>query len=102
MLAPYRETVVGMVRLKQYVTSGHTSGKCFSRFMRGARLRMGMIRKQNEALTSVLAMVVCEAEAAERRVGVRRRRKGLRKNWRTPFVSCWLRLGQVSGEKKCL
>ena len=50
------ETVVGMDRAKQYVTSGHTSGKWFGRFMRGARLRMGMIRKQNEALTSVLAM----------------------------------------------
>jgi hypothetical protein len=33
------ETVVGMDRAKQYVTSGHTSGKWFGRFMRGARLR---------------------------------------------------------------
>ena len=32
--------------------------------MRGARLRMGMIRKQNEALTSSLAMTVCEAAEA--------------------------------------
>jgi hypothetical protein len=58
------ETVVGMDRAKQYVTSGHTSGKWFGRFMRGAHLRMGMIRKQNEALTSSLAMAVCEAAEA--------------------------------------
>ena len=59
------ETVVGMDRAKQYVTSGHTLGKWFGRFMRGARLRMGKIRKQNEALTSVLAMaLVCEAAEA--------------------------------------
>jgi hypothetical protein len=37
------ETVVGLDRAKQYVTSGHTSGKWFGRFMRGARLRMGMM-----------------------------------------------------------
>jgi hypothetical protein len=55
------ETVVGMDRAKQYVTSGHTFGKWFGRFMRGARLRMGMSRRQNEALTSVLAMAVCKA-----------------------------------------
>jgi hypothetical protein len=53
-----------MDRAKQYVTSGHISGKWFSRFMRGARLKMGMIRKQNEALTSVLAMAVWEAAEA--------------------------------------
>ncbi len=53
--------VVGMDRTKQHVMSGHTSGKWFSRFMRGARLRMGMIRKQNEALSSALALAVCEA-----------------------------------------
>ena len=58
------ETVVGMDRAKQYVTSGHTSGKWFGRFMRGARLRMGMSRRQNEALTSVLAMAVCKAAEA--------------------------------------
>ena len=62
------ETVVGMDRAKQYVTSGHTSGKWFGRFMRGARLRMGMIRRQNEALTSVLAMAVCEAAEARWRL----------------------------------
>ncbi len=58
------EMMVGMDRAKQYVTSGHTLGKWFSRFMRGARLRMGMIRKQNEALTSVLVLAVCEATEA--------------------------------------
>ena len=54
------ESVVGLDRAKQYVTSCHTFGKWYGRFMRGARLRMGMVRKQNEALTSLLARAVCE------------------------------------------
>jgi hypothetical protein len=51
---------VGLDRAKQYVTSSHTFGKWYGRFMTGARLRMEMIRKQNEALTSLLALAVCE------------------------------------------
>ena len=57
--------MVGLDRAKQYVTTGHTSGKWFGRFMKGSRMRMGMIRRQNEALTSALAMAVC-AEAETR------------------------------------
>jgi hypothetical protein len=53
------KTVVGLDKTKQYVTSSHTFGKWFSHFMQGARLRMGMIRKQNEALTSNLVLAVC-------------------------------------------
>lgn len=57
------ETVVGLDQKKQYVSTGHTFGKWFSRFMRGTRLRMGMVRRQNEALTSKLVLGVCaEAE----------------------------------------
>jgi hypothetical protein len=57
------ETVVGLDRAKQYVTSGHTSSKWFGRFMKGACMRMGMIRRQNKALTSALAIAICaEAE----------------------------------------
>ena len=56
------ETVVGLDQKKQYVSTGHTFGKWFSRFMRGARLCMGMVRRQNEALTSNLVMGIC-AEA---------------------------------------
>ena len=57
------ETVVGLDQKKQYLSTGHTFGKWFSRFMRGARLRMGMVRRQNEALTSKLVLGVCsEAE----------------------------------------
>ncbi len=57
------ETVVGLDWAKQYVTTGHTSGKWFGRFMRGSRMRKGMIRRQNEALTLALAMTICaEAE----------------------------------------
>jgi hypothetical protein len=37
------ETVVGLDQKKQYVSTGHTFGKWFARFMRGARLRMGMV-----------------------------------------------------------
>jgi hypothetical protein len=55
------KTIVGLDRTKQYVTSSHTFGKWFSCFMRGTQLRMGMIRKQNEALTSTLALAVCGA-----------------------------------------
>ncbi len=58
------ETVVGLDHAKQYISSGHTSGKWFGRFMKGARMRMGMIHRQNEALTSSLAIAICaEAEA---------------------------------------
>ncbi len=53
------ETVVGLDRAKQYVTTGHTLGKWFGCFMRGSRMRMGMIRRQNEALTLALAMTIC-------------------------------------------
>ena len=57
------KTAVGLDRAKQYITIGHTSGKWFERFMRGSHMTMGMIRRQNEALTSALAMAVCaEAE----------------------------------------
>jgi hypothetical protein len=59
------ETVMGLDRTKQYVTSSHTFGKWFSHFMQGARLRMGMIRKQNEALTSTLALAVCGVVGAK-------------------------------------
>ncbi len=37
------ETVVGLDRTKQYITSSHTFGKWYSCFMRSAQLRMGMI-----------------------------------------------------------
>ncbi len=54
---------MGLDQAKQYVTTGHTLGKWFGRFMIGSCMRMGMICRQNEALTSALAMAVCaEAE----------------------------------------
>jgi hypothetical protein len=37
------KTVIGLDQKKQYVSTGHTFGKWFPRFMRGARLRMGMV-----------------------------------------------------------
>ena len=46
------QTVVGLDQKKQYLSTSHTFGRWFSRFMRGAHLRMGMVRHQNEALTS--------------------------------------------------
>jgi hypothetical protein len=39
--------------------SQYTSGKWFGRFMKGAHMMTGMIRKQNQALTSALVMAVC-------------------------------------------
>ncbi len=57
--------MVGLDRAKQYVTTGHTSGKWFGHFMKGSHMRMGMIHRQDEALTSALAMAVC-AEAETR------------------------------------
>jgi len=89
---------VGLDQAKQYVTTGHTLGKWFRRFKRGSRMRMGMIRRQNEALTSAQAMAVC-AEAETR--------------WHSPtgdnareeledtVVSCWPPLGQVYEERRC-
>ena len=50
------DTVVGYDQKKQYLLSSHTFGNGFSRFMRGARLRMGMVRRQNEALTLELVL----------------------------------------------
>ncbi len=59
------KTVVGLDQKKQYISTGHTFGKWFARFMRGARLRMGVVRRQNEALMSKLVLGVCtEAEKA--------------------------------------
>ena len=55
--------MVGLDQKKQYVSTSHTFGKWFARFMRGACLRMGMVQRQNEALTSKLVLGVCaEAE----------------------------------------
>ena len=56
---------MGVDQKKQYVSTGHTFGKWFAHFMRGVRLRMGVVRCQNEALTSKLVLGVCtEAEMA--------------------------------------
>jgi hypothetical protein len=52
-------TVVGLDQKKQYVSMGHAFGKWFSRFMQGARLRMGMVQRQNEALSSKLVIGIC-------------------------------------------
>ncbi len=53
------KSVVGLDQKKRYVLMGHTFGKWFSHFMRGARLRMGMVRRQNEALSSKLVIGIC-------------------------------------------
>jgi hypothetical protein len=53
------ETVVGLDQRKQYVSTGHTFGKWFARFIRGAWLRMGMVCIQNEALGSKLVLGIC-------------------------------------------
>jgi hypothetical protein len=53
------DTVVGLDQKKQYLSSSHAFGKWFSRFMKGARFRMGMIQRQNEALTSPMVLAMC-------------------------------------------
>jgi len=45
---------------KLFVTQCPTSGWWFSRFMRGAKLRMGVVRRQNEALTIKVVLALCE------------------------------------------
>jgi hypothetical protein len=54
-----------MDQKKQYLSSSHTFGKWFSCFMRGARLRMGMVRRQNEALTLELVLRICSVVEGE-------------------------------------
>ena len=58
--------VISLYRIKQYVSSCHTFGEWFNRFIWGARLRMGMIRKQNESLTSTLVVAVCRYEVIQK------------------------------------
>jgi hypothetical protein len=53
------DTVMGLDQKKQYLLSSHTFGKWFSCFMRGACLRMGMVPRQNKALTSELILGMC-------------------------------------------
>ena len=45
---------------KVYSTSSPTASRWFSRFMLGSKRRMGIMRKQNEALTVEQLMAVCE------------------------------------------
>ena len=57
------KTVVGLDQKKQYVSTGHTFGKWFLHFMWGAHLHMGVVGRQNEALSSKLVIGICaEAE----------------------------------------
>jgi hypothetical protein len=79
------ETVVGLDQKKQYVSTGHIFGKWFSRVMRGARLRMGMVRRQNEALSSRLVIGIC-AEADN--FGRERAQTPNVWRWRMQFVLC--------------
>jgi hypothetical protein len=53
------EMVVGLDQKKQYVSTGQTFGKWFAWFMREARLRMGMVWRQNKALTLKLMLGIC-------------------------------------------
>ena len=79
------KTVVGLDQRKQYVSTGHTFGKWFLGFMWGTRLRMGMVRRQNKALSSKLVIGIC-AEAENLWARVRTDTEQLR--WRKLCVSC--------------
>jgi hypothetical protein len=54
------EMVVGLDQKKQYISTSHTFGKWFARFMRGAHLCMGMAWRQNKALNSKLVLGIYE------------------------------------------
>ena len=43
---------------KVYLTTCPASGKWFSRFILGAKLRMGVVRRQNEALTATMVLAI--------------------------------------------
>ena len=43
---------------KMFVSDCAVSGKWFSRFMWGAKLRMGVIRRQNEALSALMVLAI--------------------------------------------
>ena len=45
---------------KVYASTAPTSSRWFPRFMLGAKRRMGVMRKQNEALTVEQLMAICE------------------------------------------
>jgi hypothetical protein len=53
------DTVVGLDQKKHSLSSSHTFGKWFGHFMKGARLRMGMIRRRNKAPTSAMVLTMC-------------------------------------------
>ena len=80
------KTVVGLDQKKQYVLTGNTLGKWFARFMRGTRLRMmGMVQRQNKALSSKLVLGICgEAE----KIGHLHVETSNGWRWRRLFVSC--------------
>lgn len=52
------QTIYASDDKKLHVTSCPAQGKWFSRFLLGAKLRMGMIRRQNEALTATMVLTI--------------------------------------------
>jgi hypothetical protein len=92
------DTVVGLDQKKQYLSSSHTFRKWFSHFMKGAQLRMGMILRQNEALTSPMVLA-----CAPKQKGIRapRRARGRELRWKTLSVLCSWVLGQDSEARRC-
>jgi hypothetical protein len=86
------DTVVGLDQKKQYLSSSHTFGKWYSRFMKGARLRMGMIRRQNKALTSAMVLAMCRRAELDWRSAQSTARRG-----EVEDVVCFMLLGFGSG-----
>ena len=86
------DTVVGLDQKKQYLSSSHTFGKWYSQFMKGACLRMGMIRRQNKALTSAMVLAMCRRAELDWRSAQSTARRG-----EVEDVVCFMLLGFGSG-----
>ena len=59
------ESVLGREDKKQFISDSPTGGRWFSRFMRGNKLRMGVERRQNEAMVADILLAL-EVEADKR------------------------------------
>ena len=63
------DSIAGGDTAKKYISDSPVGGKWFQRFMHGMKLRMGVIRIQNEALTSEIVLAVDEVAEREWRNG---------------------------------
>jgi hypothetical protein len=86
------DTVLGLDQKKQYLPSSHTFGIWFSRFMKGVRLRMGVIQRQNKALTSPMVLAMCAQAEQDWRSA-----QGTRQRIEVEDTVCFMLLGFGTG-----